>query len=478
MEDVSVLSPPLKGLLARTFRGRPFAFALAALAALPVPSAGQQAGSLRVRVVADGGEAIPGVFVTLEQSGLEAAVGRTDRDGWARFNRVEPGVLSLRVEALGYRPAVVTPVWIVTGETTTVEASLIAGVPPFTTLDSVRGPPAPSRLSAVSSGVSGRELQEFPALEPGAGRAPWTTPRVDRSLGLEGLPSGLTRTWIDGIPVGAGGVSHGPLRTRSRLPRLGIGQVEFLVSGGRMSSPMGAGGAFAETTGWPAGAVAASLEWLPAGAVQGPGEPPDLASGYSVGAVGQTSVSPTLRIGGALEVNRVDVPGASVLNANTAALLPPVMGGVELSTLTSDRIRQLEDVRAVGRLGWRRDGRSLTISGGVADGSDPGAGPQFSEGAYGWSPATDRRSMWLGSTFETPVAPRAVFRFRLGYDRDEAEPSTVLGTLPASRIVSTGDEFGWASMAPQLQASSGIFLSPAVRFDLQDARLGRLRSPC
>lgn len=157
-------------------------------------------GSIEGRVVSSTGGPVGSVSVTLASSGT--GIDRrftSDRSGRFTVPLVAPGVYSLRVESLGYRPLVVTELSVPAGEKLPVEV----------TLTSVSG--VVSEVDSTAAGVtySGRQTRSGERIGSDAGRrlafetgsltevAALST-SMDRYLGVEGLPGSMTTVIVDG----------------------------------------------------------------------------------------------------------------------------------------------------------------------------------------------------------------------------------------------------------------------------------------
>lgn len=171
------------------------------LSLVPLSAQSIVGGEVHGTVLDEAGRPIQGAALALREarSGLQWTL-RTRSDGAFSFESVPGGSYEMRVEALGYRPVVVTGLGVTPGEGAQVPVRLVAEPPPLTRVDTVRfaasGGAVPvvglradyTALSALPDRV--RDLRGFLAMSS------WS----DGQGGLEGLPAHMTTVYADGQP--------------------------------------------------------------------------------------------------------------------------------------------------------------------------------------------------------------------------------------------------------------------------------------
>lgn len=226
---------------------RRFSFALlvavAALASAPAhaqtPTQAELLGSVRSAL----GDPIQNaVLVLLNDEGESIRSFRGGLDGSFAVRGVGLGVFRLRVEALGFRPQLLTGVVLRPGSTTRLDVVLRSE---GSGVDTISAGAGGSGGGTVGRWIDAPELRGLPGEEPSlASWVPLST-LADESLGLTGLPSQFTSLFIDGLPFRP--VRPLGLRTIERgLGLAGARTVEAAEVAGApstLSLPFGAGGA-------------------------------------------------------------------------------------------------------------------------------------------------------------------------------------------------------------------------------------------
>ncbi len=182
--------------------------------------------------VHSGGEPVPGAAITLEDAGgntLQELIG-TDAGRFA-VPILQPGTYSILVEVEGYQPVRVRGIVVAAGRTTTLGVELVERPPPITSVTELS-------QTGVMTGPLGRIVleQEFRTFDfPGdassfsRGTSVVAPPALGHSgfaVMASGLPEGMTRFFVDGIPellVRHPGLVGDPALTAG-FPRVAIGQ--------------------------------------------------------------------------------------------------------------------------------------------------------------------------------------------------------------------------------------------------------------
>ena len=418
-------------------------------------------GSVRLRVTGEDGLPLQGALVIVRQGGRELPSLTTSRTGMAVQVSLDVGTVDVSVEAVGFRPAFIGGVGVVAGRITDLRVTLVAGRPPFDTVDTLPAPPPPSALSPATAGFAPASQAHLGSpLDPL--RLAWVSNRVDRGFGIEGLPGGLTRTSVQGVPVGPAAVAPGLLRPMSHLSSP-VNDPVVLTPEADVATLTGAGGGIMQTFAWPSRPLEASVELVPGAGVQGAVDGPEPSTGYGVQLAGAGSVSPAMRVGGSVEARKLDVPTFSLLGGDASSSLPASLGGVDIGALAAPRLRTLEHVRASGQMAWESEGQSFTLFGGMADLSDSGDGFRGGPGAYGSAPGVERTALWSGVRYRRAVSASSDFDLLVGFDSDEAEPDPAVDDgVPVTWVQSTGDRFGRSGRGLLLETTRGLFVSPRL----------------
>ncbi len=182
---------------------------LALLLALPALGRGGAAlsgqsivsGEVEGRVLDQAARPIRGAAVTLREarSGLEW-VRRTRTDGVFTFESVPGGGYQVRVEALGYRPLVVTGLGVSPGERANLPVRLTAEPPPLTRVDTLRYAGAGRAAPGLGQRAEWQELSALPDRVRDVAGLLAMSSWADAQGGLEGLPGDLTTLFSDGEP--------------------------------------------------------------------------------------------------------------------------------------------------------------------------------------------------------------------------------------------------------------------------------------
>lgn len=191
-------------------------FALASVWA-PMPALAQSivAGSVEGRVVDDGELPLRGVRMTLTEarSGL-TRITNTDGDGMFAFGFVVSGEYSLRAEALGQRPLLVSNLLVGPGETVRTHLQLEVEAPPVTRVDTVVwGADLGSAWSGLGRRVSEAQIGALPDRRFGLAPLVSLSTQADASGGFQGRPANRSTLFSEGEPfreaahpTGTGGV--------------------------------------------------------------------------------------------------------------------------------------------------------------------------------------------------------------------------------------------------------------------------------
>ena len=277
---------------------------------------GLSEGRLSVQVVDESGRPLSGVLVTILRDGQEEVARRGEAGRPLLFPGLRPGSRSVRAEALGFRPALVLDAEVVGGETTPVLVRLNVGTPPFERVDSTTAPAAPASF------LGGTHLRamDIRVLDPSRSLGGSVGP-FDNEMGIEGLPGSLTRTYVEGVPVGSSTQVAFPSRVAPELPRLALSSAT-LTSGG--SAPFGGavGGIVVQSLD-DGRQPRLSLGWAPGPAVSGVAEVDGLAQGLSVEGGGGTLLENGVSLAGFFDVLMQETPSAPLVREAESGGWPP-----------------------------------------------------------------------------------------------------------------------------------------------------------
>ena len=211
------------------------AFVTVALAvARPVSGQSLTSGGVSGNVVDPDGRGVSDALVLVS----DAATGTTreamtGRGGAFAFTLLPAGEYAIRVERIGYRPKLLTNVWVSPGSDLSVGIAILPVPPPVTRIDTVVMPGATTTgtRAGVSRGFPQVTRDGLPDVDRGVGELLRIATATDEA-GLEGLPLGFSRTWIDGVPHDRAGYP-GPTPITSQigvLPRSAFNAVEVMTN--------------------------------------------------------------------------------------------------------------------------------------------------------------------------------------------------------------------------------------------------------
>jgi len=183
----------------------------------------------------DEGVPLGGAFVILTEATTRAESERTTlSNGWFQFTSLVPGAYEVRIEALGYRPVVVTDVILGLREEVELRLSISPAPPLVTEIDIIRSGPTNTSRRATGSmqSVAGSLFSGTPRLNSDLGESARIFTSMDTSFGGNGLPGSESILFADGVPQLA--VRHPSQRgagfNHYFLPTSAVGSVDLLTS--------------------------------------------------------------------------------------------------------------------------------------------------------------------------------------------------------------------------------------------------------
>lgn len=177
------------------------AFSLLVSSAGPLSAQSIFAGEVEGRILDAAGYPIRGAALTLAQAGGEEGLEeRTREDGVFSFPYVPGGVYDLWVEALGYRPVLVTGVTVAPGGRVQVPIRLAAEPPPVVRRDTLRWAVTGRGAPTLGRAIQGNQLDAVPDRVRDVPGLMAASSWADQAGGLEGLPAGYTTLFAEGEP--------------------------------------------------------------------------------------------------------------------------------------------------------------------------------------------------------------------------------------------------------------------------------------
>jgi len=180
----------------------PLVVGWSAIQCAPLAAQSIVSGSLSGTVLRDDGGHLSQALVTLRSLDLGLALeATTDTNGAFSFTFVEPGSYELRVEALGFRPVVASPVTITGGAARNITLSLEPAPARVTTVDTTTldaGAATLWRPGGIRLGA--RRIADLPDPLDDLAALGGLSSRNDAALGSEGLPGALSVVVADGVP--------------------------------------------------------------------------------------------------------------------------------------------------------------------------------------------------------------------------------------------------------------------------------------
>jgi hypothetical protein len=292
-------------------------------------------------------------------TGLEY-VAVTGSDGTASLSFMDPGSYELLVEALGYRPVLVTPLDVPVGDRVHIEVELTPAEGVVAQVDTVAPAVDPaSRWTAGGARLRPGVTRWVPTSTEGLAEVAPLVTALDRSLGVEGLPASETSTFIDGVPFAParlpglrGQATWSPILARSGTSwlraLLAPGDVEWTGGGGVVAATTRNGGSLADPVrlegGWSGSSLWSSTEH---GFTS-----PDFTSLWGSGHASIALVPDTshLFLSGDGMVRRIPRPAR--LSADAAAQLGTLDEAL-VQALSLPSIAETRRVTGLARLDWR-----------------------------------------------------------------------------------------------------------------------------
>jgi hypothetical protein len=384
----------------------------------------------------DGG-LLPAVQVTAKRigGGLPRVVA-TDGRGEFLLDFLEPGDYELLVERLGYRPLVVTPVPVLPGRRLDVRVALHeapAAVPAPDTLffrgHGIAGGSRPGRDRALGEW----EARSVPTRDGDLAEAVRRSSLGEAALEVEGLPAGLGRAVIGGIPFSPARQAAAPGAGPETLvlPLRALTAIEVLAGRPDVEWPGAAGGVLAATARGPLSSPGGEADAVVGAVALGDGV--DGAAGWRAGArVGAPLAGDSAHAWVMAEAQQFD-RRVTRWPAGADDLLA-ALGGQGLDVAGLDRATAGPTRRANlgGAFDWHFPGGLdldvIALWGRAETEHLPGAAGRLPVSAV--AEATD---LLAAATATTPIGERLSLQLRAGYThsaRDHApapDPATGLG---------------------------------------------------
>ena len=455
-------------MLLKRFRF-PLSLLLIAAASQSVEAQSLVWGSIEGRARGPAGDAIGPVSVVLTsaENGIERSF-TSDRSGRFSISLVAPGLYTLRVESLGFRPVVLTDLAVPAGERLPVEVLLSPASGVVTDVDSV----------AAGVTFSGRQSRSGERIGPDAGRglafrtgalnevAALST-SMDRYLGVEGLPGSMTPILVDGVLVSL--APHPSIRSEATAsPLLNLATFSSLDI---LATPAdvewwGGGGALALTSRSGSERPGSSrIEGaFSADALQFSDEITDAAPGASfwgTAARHATLVPDTAYLSLVADAALLSTPTPARLTPAAAASIPGIDEGLR-QQLGAPGIEDTRRVAAQARLDWWLDSsRRLALRAGLgfretdADAYGPAAL------GFGTDPLQSSFDLSFATDYSSRRSDRTTLELRFGVNTSQRDFRS--GDVAQALVVGSGARLGSAAAMGGESSRTGANLAATLR---------------
>lgn len=459
---------------------------IAAALALPPEAAAQSlvAGEVEGTVESLEGRALGRVEVSLTDAGTGLEWTKlTSGDGSFSFEFVPAGEYHIRVEALGYRPGVVTGVPVGPSERVRLTLTVVPEPPPVTGVDTLRWGRDDLLVTAPATGrrVRAGELAHLPDRIRDLTGLAALSGLADPWLGLEGMPGRETQLVAEGEPFRPALHPGASRRTLAGMPfpRMGLGAVRVMrglddiewsgASGGHLGleTRAGTGDQPVEVWGlWSGGGLWSS---------ELRDDAPTSTSIWGGGRAAFPIVPDTSMVSIAVEGARVQTP---LLPTRGDSILPSILspGAPDLDELG---VEETTSLSGLARMDWNLAGgkhisarASFSSFQSVSD--RPGA-PAPGSGALLPVEGTEAS---VAGVMSAPILNDMLLEVRgsFGYSSRDYQPDEAFEDLPGAWIVGSRAAVGVDPSFPALVERTDFGLSPVLHWRSGTSRLkGGLR---
>ncbi len=461
----------------------------------PVVAQSLTGGVLRGTVVSPDGSPLTGVQITVEgRDGRAIQVLETGSVGEFAVPLLAPGIYRVLVEEVGYQPVRLTGVTIVAGQTTSVSVRLERRPPPITTVVEIPTTGATAGSSAgrafdARSLVAGDRFRSITDLSRGLSEVDGPRDAQEGyALAAAGLPGGVSRLFVDGVPEAL--LRHpGVPRAVASAP---LFQRDALAQGQVLGLPLDA-----EWRGTPGSLLAAQTArgsnrtsfrpYVTASAAKLGGRSEDNpadSAGTSIqaGAVLSGAIVPdTAHFLLRADYQQLRSPSAAPWETDSATYkngpvsLASTIGSIAKDTFHTSAgaaalapvVRTWKGGSGLGRLDWQLNRHTLELRAGYANWHEdsPWLGDERSSLAGARLNAKD----WSGAVAVTSAWSMVTNEFRGGLSGTTRE---WLGTaLPATSLAFEGVAFGSTGALPARFEQTSVDISDAIQYETGQHRL-------
>ncbi len=432
------------------------------------------AGSLSGTVERTDGGSVSQALVTLRS--LERGFSRqtvADISGRFTFGFVEPGSYELRAEALGFRPVVVTPVYVSTGDAATLGIQLSPTAPPVEAVDTVSVPGAgPTLWRREGVRVGPARISTLPDPYDDLSAVAALSSRNDSYLGSEGLPGELSLLVADGVPFyrATNPAMRGEALSTAMFSRGTLADVDAMDTPADIEWSGAAGGILALTSRSSVGPDGTNLggSWS--------GDPlwssskldlqaPSLMSYWGAASADVDLKPDTSRMFVAAEAFQVESPLEPRLSAESAALLTAL--GADASALAEPAVERTRRASGLARLDWTLGtSRRLTLraTAGHLQREFTGFGP--SGLAYGGAPPETGTDFAVAGNLISAYEDGLALELRGGVTGSSRTYGPALEGVPATTFTGSGVSLGGPGTAAADVSRVDIHFSPVIHYSL------------
>lgn len=469
-----------------------WALGLGALLLCPVGQIHAQsltAGQLRGTVLDGGGLAVPAAAVTLEDArGATIRFMETDYNGSFRVALVAPGVYRVLVEQVGFQPVRLLNVVVAAGQTTALNVVIDRRPPP---IEAVVEREAGAALAGISSGrflgaadlgVLGRHLDLTGLSRLASELDGPRDARAGLAAAAGGLPGRSSRLMVDGLEArspGHPGFAADPVAAPA-FAAGAVDQAQVMLRSQDVEWRGTQGAIVSAQTRRGAGAVSFHPYLTFSGATLGGAAPdnPTDSTGTSLqagAAISGALIPDTLAIYLRADYQRLQQPTAFPWELDAAAdgagslreLVTSIAAdsfGVNAARFVQPTVRTWQGGSALGRLDWRLSSSTeiaIRVAGAKWEENAPLLGQEQQGGA---GLALDGRdiSVALGAT---TASDRAANELRVGVTSARRD-WTAAAPLAATSLAAEGIGFGVSAAAPAMVSVSGVDISDALQYSL------------
>ncbi len=430
-------------------------------------------GSVTGVVERQDGGTVPQATVTLTSVDLGLARQTVaDRSGRFTFGFVTPGTYELRVEALGFRPIVASPLTVSGGAVRSVRLSATEDPPPVTSVDTLfLGGAAASAWQAGGVTLGPAEIDGIPDRSEHLQMVAALSSSMDESLGSEGLPGALSVVVADGVPFyraahpavrgeGPGGVLFPRSTFSSLLALTNAPDVEWAGGAGAFVALSTGGGTYGVDVGgaWSGDALWSSSEM--------DFETPSLMSAWGGLSAGFDIAPDTSHVFVAGEGFRTELPLAPRITADAAAGLSGLDVDV-LGALAAPSVERTTRASGLARLDWWLSPTSrfmLRAAAGRLTRDFDGNGQAIL--SYGSHLPEESTEFSVAGALTAEVQRRTTLELRGGVSgSDRVFEGTVPGT-PGAALVGPGTHVGSAIGGSAEVSRVDVHVAPVLHFEM------------